>query len=268
MIKLIATDVDGTLVKDSSPDIYPEIFDIIRALKAHGVLFCVASGRQYTSIEQMFHEVKDDIVYIADNGAHIKCRGVDINATKIREDYLTELVGELKEYKDIGIVCEAPGLSYIEEGNDELIHIVRDNYRARVQIVKDILKEGKDIIKVSTHDYPSIRTLGEEVMIPRWSDRLKATMAGDEWLDFMDKSVDKGNALKFVQERFGISLKETMTFGDNNNDMGMLERAEFSYAVESAPDVVKERAAYICPSWKEKGVYQVLLNYCKKNGYL
>jgi hydroxymethylpyrimidine pyrophosphatase-like HAD family hydrolase len=49
-----------------------------------------------------------------------------------------------------------------------------------------------------------------------------------------------------------------MVFGDNNNDIGMLDLAEQSYAVETAPDAVKEHANYICPSWKDKGVYQVL----------
>ena len=47
MIKLIATDIDGTLVKDSTPEIYPEIFSVIREWTDRGGYFCVASGRQY-----------------------------------------------------------------------------------------------------------------------------------------------------------------------------------------------------------------------------
>ena len=47
MIKLIATDVDGTLVKESAPDIYPEILSLIREWTDRGGFFCVASGRQY-----------------------------------------------------------------------------------------------------------------------------------------------------------------------------------------------------------------------------
>ena len=71
MIKLIASDVDGTLVKDSSPYIYPEMPEAVRQLKKKDILFCVASGRQYYSIRNMFKDVADDISYIAENGAHI-----------------------------------------------------------------------------------------------------------------------------------------------------------------------------------------------------
>ena len=45
-IRLVATDIDGTLVKDSSPDVYPEIVQMFRELTARGILCCVASGRQ------------------------------------------------------------------------------------------------------------------------------------------------------------------------------------------------------------------------------
>ena len=49
-----------------------------------------------------------------------------------------------------------------------------------------------------------------------------------------------------------------MVFGDNNNDIGMLDRASESYAVSTAPDVVKANAKHVCPPWMEKGVYQIL----------
>ena len=52
-IKLIATDVDGTLVKDSSPDVYDEMIDIIKKLTDAGIRFVIASGRQYGSVRKM-----------------------------------------------------------------------------------------------------------------------------------------------------------------------------------------------------------------------
>ena len=71
MIKLVATDVDGTLVKDSSPEVYSEMIEMIKKLREQGIIFCIASGRQSTSIEKMFHEIKDDLIFLADNGAHV-----------------------------------------------------------------------------------------------------------------------------------------------------------------------------------------------------
>ena len=67
MIKLIASDLDGTLLKEGTMDINPEIYDIIRKLKAKGIVFAAVSGREYDSIERVFAPVKDDIYFIAGN---------------------------------------------------------------------------------------------------------------------------------------------------------------------------------------------------------
>ena len=74
----------------------------------------------------------------------------------------------------------------------------------------------------------------------------------------MDFSVDKGNALRKIQKELGILPQETMVFGDNDNDLGLIMAAEESYAVENAVHNVKRAAKHICPGWKDKGVWQVL----------
>ncbi|HOO28268.1 MAG TPA: HAD-IIB family hydrolase, partial [Lachnospiraceae bacterium] len=107
----------------------------------------------------------------------------------------------------------------------------------------------------------SIRDIGERILVPKWKDLCKACMAGEEWVDFMDASVDKGNALKTIQDFFHISKAETVVFGDNANDLGMLKRAEKSYVVANARDEVKRHAKYICAPYSEKGVYRELQNY-------
>ena len=258
MIKLIATDVDGTLVKDASPKVYPEIIEMVKELRKKDIIVCIASGRQYSSIEKLFSEVKDDLIFIADNGAHVKCRDKDLNIVNMNTDYVDELIKELRTFKDCEMICEGPGITYIESQNQEFIDFIETQYRCDYKRVDDVLAEGDNIIKASIFRRPSIRDIGEGILVPKWKDKLKVTMAGEDWVDFMDLSVDKGHALKFIQEFYGISPDETMVFGDNNNDIGMLKRATESYAVETAPDVVKEAANHICPSWKEKGVYQVL----------
>ena len=83
-------------------------------------------------------------------------------------------------------------------------------------------------------------------------------MAGEEWVDFMDFKVDKGSALEKLQNAYQVTKAETMAFGDNNNDRGLMLAAEESYAVENAVEEVKAVAKYTCPSYEMKGVYQVL----------
>ena len=75
MIKLVVTDVDGTLVEDGSPNIDPELFETILKLREKGIQFAVASGRPWASVERTFDPVKKKVFYIANNGSYIGCYG-------------------------------------------------------------------------------------------------------------------------------------------------------------------------------------------------
>lgn len=258
MIRLIASDIDGTLIQDSTPDLYPEIEAEICRLTDQGILFVGASGRQYASIRRVFERVADRIVYIAENGAHIRFQGQDLGLTKMRREYAEELICELRRLKDCEMIVSTPQGSLLETKDPEFLNLMKYGYRNEFRVVEDILAQEVPILKVAVYHEKSIRRLGESTLIPEWKDRLKCCVAGEEWVDFMDLSVDKGNALKAIQEHFGISKEETMAFGDNTNDIGLMMAAGESYAVENARPEIKAAAKHICPSWKEKGVWQVV----------
>ena len=73
MIKLIACDMDGTLL-DSAKRLPAELPEVIAKLKEKGVLFCVASGRQYASLRRDFDAYADDMLFICENGALVMQR--------------------------------------------------------------------------------------------------------------------------------------------------------------------------------------------------
>ncbi len=66
MIKLIASDIDGTLVTDGSHELNPELYDVILKLRAKGIQFAAASGRQWLSIESIFEPIKEKVFYLSD----------------------------------------------------------------------------------------------------------------------------------------------------------------------------------------------------------
>ena len=83
-------------------------------------------------------------------------------------------------------------------------------------------------------------------------------MAGARWVDFINDSVDKGNALETIQNFMKIRVEETMAFGDNCNDIGMLRQAGESYAVANAHPQLKAAAKHIAPPQQENGVLQII----------
>lgn len=258
MIKLIVTDIDGTLIQNSTSELYPEILGEIERLTGGGVLFACASGRQCASMAFVFKGVEDRILYIAENGAHVRYRGRDIAMTQMRRDYAEELIAQLRQIPGCEILVSTPEGSLLETKNPQFINLISNGYHNNYRIVEDVLKEKGPMLKISIYHPGSIRELGESKLIPAWKNRLKACMAGDEWVDFMDLSVDKGSALQAVQSLYGITKSETMAFGDDANDIGLMQAASESYAVENAHRDVKEAARYVCPSWKDKGVWQII----------
>lgn len=64
MIKMVASDLDGTLLVNGSQSIPEEIFPLIKKLKDMGILFVAASGRQYANMRNLFAPVKDDMAFI------------------------------------------------------------------------------------------------------------------------------------------------------------------------------------------------------------
>lgn len=259
MIRLIASDIDGTLIKDSTPDLYPEMVDAIKRLKEKGILFCAASGRQYQSVRNVFREVESEIAYIVENGAQIKYQGEDISVTPMKREHAEGILTMLRPYYgSCEAVISTPHGSLVESNDEAFIDLLTYGYKNTFRRVKDVLKENEEIIKIAIYRKGSIRNLGEGTFIPAWKDKVKVCMAGEEWVDFMDASVDKGNALHFLQDFLKIKKEETMAFGDNNNDIGMMLAAGESYAVENAVEEVKRAAGRSCPGYNEKGVYETI----------
>ena len=237
MIKLIASDIDGTLIPDSTPDLYPEMVEEIKKLTDRGILFCGASGRQLASIRRVFREVEDQIYY----------KGKDLALTAMKPEYARQIVEQLRglgsEYE---FTVSTPHGSLLETKNRLFLDMMKYGYHNIFRQVEDVLAEEEVILKIAVYHRGSIRQLGEELLIPQWGGLVKTCVAGEEWVDFMDASVDKGNALRTLQQVFGVAKEETMAFGDNTNDIGLMQAAGFSYAVENARPEVKAAAR----TWK------------------
>lgn len=255
MIKLIASDVDGTLVGDGEGKLNKKIVDAIRAIHDKGIHFVVASGRQWVSIENVFEEVKDKIFYISDNGAYIGINGRSLFVNKMDDENARNLILDIRKNKDLVAIAADESSYYIEEKNDFLMNWIRGGYRGRIEFVEDLTKV-QNIIKISAYS-ESIYGKADDI-IAKYSDKLLVNYAGEMWLDCTAKGVSKGNALKKLQEAFEITENETMVFGDQANDVEMFNAAYYSFAVKNAAPIAKEAARFMADSNKNLGVLKIL----------
>ena len=116
-IKLIAADMDGTLL-DSAKQLPEGLFPLIRALRARGVRFAPASGRQYYTLYRQFGEIADELVYISENGAMV-CDGskiVSFEAMPVEE--VCRAVETVRTLPGVYTVVSARDGGIYEDGND------------------------------------------------------------------------------------------------------------------------------------------------------
>ena len=104
MIKLIASDLDGTLLQNGAQELTPRAIDLVRKLTEKGIYFVAASGRQYANERRLFAPVRDDISYIAENGSVCIHKGTVISRGIIEDDLAFRILREIKQQPNFEVV--------------------------------------------------------------------------------------------------------------------------------------------------------------------
>ena len=197
MIKLIACDMDGTLL-DSAKRLPAELPDVIAKLKEKGVLFCVASGRQYASLRRDFDAYADDMLFICENGALVMQRDQRVLIDPIDPSFISGIVTAAKSLEGVyPVVCRA-GVALIEKtASDEFIRNTRMYYPS-VEVVADLTAPGRlpDVCKVAFYDEGDAQTHELPVLQAKLEGPLSITLSGEHWVDVMKPGVNKGCAMR------------------------------------------------------------------------
>lgn len=259
MIKLIASDVDGTLVPDGTFNIDTEIYDVIRKLKEKGIVFTAASGRQYASIKRLFAPVADDIYYISDNGGFVIDNSDNtLAANAMDPELVKDIVKDAMTLPDVSIMLAGRNYVYLDKKSEQLYSWIHDEYRFDIKRVDDLTCLEDNIAKVSLYHPIDAEGVVREWFYDKWKDKAAIACAGLNWVDCNREDVNKGNALKLLMKRLGITSDEVMVFGDNINDIGMIQCAGYSYAIGSARPEVKHAARFVADTMANQGVIKTI----------
>ena len=260
MIKLVASDMDGTLL-DSQKRLPGDINEVVRGLKAKGVTFVVASGRQYAALCRDFVDVAEDIAFIAENGALIVERDEVLFIDALPAQELSTILDAAKALPGVyACVCGAQA-SYCEEtASEEFLNMMRLYYPS-TKIVPDIMEacgRRDDICKIAFYDGEGVVSRTLPALNEALSDRYAVIHSSGEWVDVMKPGVDKGRAMRMLMQLKGVRPEECMAFGDYLNDLQLLQSVGESYAMDNALEEIKAAAKYIAPGNDENGVVRVI----------
>jgi Cof subfamily protein (haloacid dehalogenase superfamily) len=262
MIKLIASDMDGTLLNENGK-LPEEFFDVYKSMSSKNVLFAAASGRQYYTLAKDFNSIKDEMVFIAENGAFVVYQNEELYSCYVDPDIVHEVIKAARKIDDVQIMLCGKKAAYVEKTDHELIDQAQ-KYYARNQVVDDLLDVEDDILKLALYDLKGSANNSNKIIAPLFSEKSNVIVSSEFWLDILNNNVSKGNAIKHIQDKLNINFEETMTFGDYFNDIEMLQNAKHSYAMANAPEDVKKHAKHIAKSNREDGVMHVIKNMLLK----
>lgn len=260
MIKLIASDMDGTLVNDEGK-ISESIYRLINILHDKNIKFAAASGRFYSQLCKNFEDVKSNMIIIAHNGALVKYKndGRIIFSSPLKDEDIEHILNLKREFGEeilIGTENNAFALNPKKE--------IYEDYKAWEIPVK-LCTSRQDIdgpvYRITYFSPEGVKTDTIKYLENNLNSNLGFVVSGSKWIDITNKEISKGKAIRIIQDKYDIKKKNTMVFGDYYNDITMFQAADFSYAMENAPEDVKNKARFIAGSNNENGVYNVIHEY-------
>lgn len=255
MIKAVFFDIDGTLVSFKTHTLSTGTIQALDLLRKNGVRIFISTGRQLRSINNLGMQAFDG--YITLNGGYcLEGKDKVIYKCVIPEEDIEALI----RYQET--VCPFPCSIVGEDG----MYINYKNETAvgffqMLNFPQPPVRPMRESLGKEAYQLVAFFTAGQEEEIMSILPHCEATRWNPLFADVIPKGCSKAIGMDKIIEHYGISLPETMAFGDGGNDISMLRHAGIGVAMGNADDEVKEAADYVTTSVDEEGVFHALRHF-------
>lgn len=273
MYKLIACDLDETLLNDQKKICARNLEAIKRAKQLFNTYFVPATGRGYSGFNEVLVSLdvyqKPDEYIIANNGS-ILCENKNFKELSFHAiDF--EKAKELFAFaydEDVCIEIYTATSIYVFHVNDEEMQWI-NRFKTDVKLcesesiafLKDI-KIAKMIFQNTDMKY--LRALQEKIT-PITNGSITTSFSSSRYLELNAFGIDKGKGLKDLAAHLNIDMKDTIAIGDNYNDISMLKVAGLSVAMANAADDIKKVCDIVTQAnHNDGGVGEVIEKYILK----
>ncbi|PTF05225.1 Cof-type HAD-IIB family hydrolase [Staphylococcus devriesei] len=281
MIKLIATDMDGTLL-NAAHEISQDNIEAIKYAQSQGITVVIATGRAFYEASTPVAETDLSMPYICLNGAEVRDESFNIMSTSNLNHELVQRIKGILNREDVyyqiytnrGIYTEDPTRDldiYLDiakqAGQEADVEKIKAGIQKRIENgtlkvvdsyedIEDI--PGELIMKVLAFnpDVEKINAIGNELSDIS-SLAISSSSRGN--LEITHFDAQKGIALETIADNLNIDLKDVMALGDNLNDVSMLERVGYPVAMENAMPEVKAIAKLVTDTNENSGVGKAIM---------
>ncbi len=256
-IKLIATDLDGTFLNENSSisDYNKKIF---KSLMNEGIEIILSTGRPFNGMKRYKDMIENDNYSIVFNGAIIADTNGNFIYNKVIDSDISKSILNLYKKYDVYLHVYS-GERYIVSEPD----FYYERYIEREKITDTII--GLD--NINNFEFSKMVFIGDRDELEKLQNDIRnnfnvhTSFSHTNFLEVLASGINKGTALEWLCNKKGISREEIIAFGDNYNDIEMIEYAGIGVAVGNAEESVKKSADYVCLTNYEDGVGRFLKDY-------
>ena len=271
-IRVIATDMDGTLLDPKGQLDLPRLEKILDKLDQCGIRFVIATGNEIHRMRQLLGHLAERVVLVVANGARIFENDELLQAQTWDDAMVDKALGHFKgrECQDQFVVTGMNG-GFVKEGT---VFTELDKFMTP-EMIEKLYQRMNFVDEFDSSLFGGVlkmsMVVGEERLdsvLQEINDlfdgHVRAVSSGYGCIDILQDGIHKAWGLVELLKRWNLKPEQIMAFGDSENDIEMLELAGISYAMENAEEAVKRVATKVAPANSQAGVYKVLENWLER----
>ena len=271
-IRVIATDMDGTLLDPKGQLDLPRLEKILDKLDRCDIRFVIATGNEVHRMRQLLGHLAERVVLVVANGARIFENNELIQAQTWDDAMVDRALAHFKgrECQDQFVVTAMNG-GFVKKGT---VFTELDKFMTP-EMIEKLYQRLNFVDEFDSSLFGGVlkmsMVVGEERLdsvLQEVNDlfdgRVRAVSSGYGCIDILQDGIHKAWGLVELLKRWNLKPEQIMAFGDSENDIEMLELAGISYAMENAEEAVKRVATKVAPANSQAGVYKVLENWLER----
>jgi len=260
-IKLIATDIDGTILKYDY-EFTQEVKDCITELSETGVKVVLVTGRMHEATKHIVKELGLDTPVVSYQGGLVKHNGETLYERNLNPESAKKIIKWAKENN-----------VHLNLYLDDELYVEKDD-----QTIQRYIKQGISSFKIKSFDEIELKKINKILLID-FEDANRVTL----WKEYLESNFDdinvvkstpyfceichpeatKGHAVNFLKEYYELEREEILTIGDQNNDIDLLKAGGVKVAMGNATDELKAVADYITDTVKNNGFVSAVNKFVK-----
>lgn len=263
MIKLIATDLDGSLLNDEK--LPPADLDwVLEKLEEKGIAFAAVTGRNFHATEPALGDRAYKMICVCNNGANIYENGVNIINHPITHNQVHRTITAIKDMENTAPLIFTLDKCYSAPGPDAFMEWAKAPYSPIewVDSYEDLYKITDEVYKISVFDGSGhVEQYSYPILKEEMGNDAAVYISGEIWVDVVNTNASKGAGLRLLQQKLNATKQETMAFGDYYNDSTLLAEAGYAFVMENGVQRLKDKYPLRADTNNNGGVTKAITEY-------